>query len=52
MQANDFWRIINIELNKRVININKIKYKFGNHELGRGAFGTVYPARRTTDGLF
>jgi hypothetical protein len=52
MQANEFWKITNIDLNKKVININKIKYIFGNHELGKGAFGTVYPARRSTDGLF
>ncbi len=52
MQSNEFWRITSENLIKREININKIKYKVGNYELGRGAFGVVYPARRSTDGLF
>jgi len=51
MQSNEFWRITSVNLNERDININKIKYKFGNYELGRGAFGVVYPARRSSDGL-
>jgi hypothetical protein len=51
-QRNDLWTVANVELFKKEITINKIKYTFGRYELGSGAFGTVYPARRSTDGLF
>jgi hypothetical protein len=45
------WGIKNINLYRTIISIKKIKYLFGNYQLGSGAFGKVYPARRTTDGL-
>lgn len=52
MQNDDFWRLTSLPLLKQEITINKTKYAFGSHELGRGGFGIVYPARRTRDGLF
>ncbi len=51
MQINHSRDITRINLNRTVISINKIKYQFGNYQLGSGAFGKVYPARRFTDGL-
>ncbi|UJR29125.1 hypothetical protein I4U23_010339 [Adineta vaga] len=48
LQSN--WRhaLQNLELEGRELSINKGQYKFG-HELGSGAFGTVYSARRLED---
>ncbi len=46
------WKRTNLRLHRTVIRINNIKYHIGNYELGSGAFGKVYPARRSTDGLF
>ncbi len=52
VQRNNAWTVTSIPLFKKDITINKIKYTFGTYELGRGGFGRVYPARRSTDGLF
>ena len=51
-KTNNSWQTTYINLTKKPIYINKIKYTFGNHKLGSGAFGSVYPARRSIDGLF
>jgi hypothetical protein len=51
-KRNPSWKVTNIDLNRKLIKINQTSYKFGRHQLGHGAFGTVYPARRMTDGLF
>jgi len=46
------WRytIQSIVMDSRLIKINESHYKF-SRELGTGAFGAVYAARRTTDGM-
>ncbi len=51
MGRNESWTVASVSLFRKELTINKIKYQFGSRELGRGGFGTVYPARRTTDGL-
>jgi hypothetical protein len=51
-KRNDPWKVTSIDLNRKIIKINQTSYTFGRHELGHGTFGTVYPARRVTDGLF
>ncbi|CAF0913189.1 unnamed protein product [Adineta steineri] len=48
---NNSWRITSVNFARRIIKINKTNYIIGEHELGRGAFGRVYPARRSTDGV-
>ena len=47
------WRytIRQISMENRTININKEPYVF-KKELGAGAFGCVYSARRVNDGYF
>lgn len=51
MQTNQFFHVTSVSLLQKQITINKNKYHFGNRELGAGAFGKVYPARRVTDGM-
>jgi len=50
-KGNHSWKVTSIDLNRKLIKINQTSYTFGRHQLGHGAFGTVYPARRMTDGL-